>query len=193
MRDYFFGKYLEKGERIVAVFHRHPFVMGPELLAILAVGFIIPAFLWYLFPEFAALFVLWMLVSCVRLVRAVLIWYHDALLLTNVSMIDTHWHGFFDRTSTRLEYNMIEGTSIEVRGFRRMLFNYGKISVQRGGGTNPMVLEDVINPRQAETRIMEFQQKYMTHRNIKDSDTLKQILSTMVQKHAKEAGPENIT
>lgn len=191
-KNLFFGKYLEDGEKVIAVFHRHPFVLLPELATIAGLGVLMPLFLWYLFPEYWLVFVGWIVISAIRIFRAFMIYYHDAMLVTNVSLIDTFWHGFFDRSSTRLEYNMMEGVSTEIRGIRKMIFNYGTLYVQRGGGTNPLVLEDTMNPRKAERKIMEFQDRFMTHRSIKDSETLKQILSAMVQQHASDVGPENI-
>ncbi len=183
LADYLFKQYLDNDEVIEAVIHRHPIVFGRNALPILGIGFFLPVFLWYLFPEMWPLLSLWILVSGIRMVREFMIWYHDAILITNMSLIDVYWHGFFDRSSTRLEYNMMEGVTTEIRGLRRVLLNYGTVSVQRGGGTNPLVLNDAINPRRAERKIMEYQEHFLKDQQIKDSETLKALLTQMVRQH----------
>lgn len=170
----------------MTVLHRHPFVLLKSLWPIILVGVALPVFLWYLFAEFWLFFVFWMLVSAIRIFREFMIWYHDAMLITDVSLIDVYWHGFFDRSSTRLEYNMMEGVTTEIRGLRRVLFNYGTVSVQRGGGTNPLILRDALNPRRAERRIMEYQEEYLNKQSIEDSASLKDLLSQMIRHHHKD-------
>lgn len=183
LADYLFKQYLDTDEVIEAVIHRHPIVFVKNAIPIVAIGFLAPIFLWYLFPEIWMVAALWILVSGVRLGREFMIWYHDAILITNMSLIDVYWHGFFDRSSTRLEYNMMEGVTTEIRGLRRVLLNYGTVSVQRGGGTNPLVLNDAINPRRAERKIMEYQEHFLNDQQIKDSETLKALLTQMVRHH----------
>lgn len=186
LADYLFQQYLDEGEKIVTVVHRHPFVLFKGLFPIALLGLALPLFLWYLFPDFIMLFVLWIVVSLVRFFRECMIWYHDVILVTNMSLIDVYWYGFFDRSSTRLEYNMMEGVTTEIRGFRRVLFNYGTVSVQRGGGTNPLVLRDAMNPRRAERKIMEYQEEFLNKQNIEDSESLKNLLTQMIRHHHKE-------
>lgn len=186
LAEQLFRQYLDEGEKIVTVLHRHPFVLLKGLWPIVLVGFGLPAFLWYLFAEFWLFFLLWMVISAVRVFREFMIWYHDAILVTDVSLIDVYWHGFFDRSSTRLEYNMMEGVSTEIRGLRRVVFNYGTVSVQRGGGTNPLVLKDALNPRRAERRIMEYQEEYLNKQSIEDSASLKDLLTQMIRHHHKD-------
>lgn len=190
LADNLFRQYLDDGEKIISVLHRHPFVFLKNLWPISLLGLVLPAFLWYLFSEFWFFFVLWMVVSMIRIFREFMIWYHDAILITNMSLIDVYWHGFFDRSSTRLEYNMMEGVTTEIRGFRRVLFNYGTVSVQRGGGTNPLVLRDAMNPRRAERRIMEYQEEFLNKQSIEDSESLKDLLTQMIRHHNRDRANE---
>jgi hypothetical protein len=182
--DFLFAHYLEKGEKILEVFHRHPFIMLPDLLRIGFFGFGIPLFLFYLFPDFLIFFALWMFVSLIRLIYVLFDWYHDVILATNVSLISVIWDGFFDRSSGRLEYNQIDGSKSEIRGFTRTIFNYGELTVTHGSGL-PLVLKDAISPKRAEKRIMMYQEKFVNDQNLKDSDTLKVLLSSMLKHHAK--------
>lgn len=184
--DILFAPYLEPGEKVLHVFHRHPFVMLGDMLRIAFFGFAIPLFLYALFPEFVLFFALWMGISLIRVVYVLFNWYHDAFLVTNVSLLHVEWNGFFDRVSSRLEYQNIEGTSSEIRGFRRTLFNYGQLTIQ--GANISLVLKDAINPKKSEKQIMMYQEKFVTDQNLKDSGTLKNLLTSMLRHHAKTEG-----
>ncbi|HLG25734.1 MAG TPA: hypothetical protein VI588_03005 [Candidatus Gracilibacteria bacterium] len=186
--EYMFAKYLEPDERIDAIFHRHPIVFVSQCGRILLFGFGVPMFLWYLFPEFALLFAIWLIVSCIRMMRAFYIYYHDALLLTNISLVDVYWHGFFDRSQARLEYPLIEGVNTEIRGFIPTVFNYGKVTVQGGNVPNPISLPDAANPSKVERKIMSYQEQFVSDQSLKDADSLKSLLTTMVRHHAKTHG-----
>ncbi|MBU0668021.1 hypothetical protein KJ951_03190 [Patescibacteria group bacterium] len=184
--EYLFQRYLEPGEKVVAVVHRHPFVLARAVLPLAALGLALPFFLWMLFPEYIFIFVIWGSITAVRIFREFMIWYHDAFLITDVSIIDVYWHGFFDRSSARLEYPMMEGVNLEIRGLRRVIFNYGTVSVQRGGGTNPLVLRDAMNPRKAERKIMSTVEEFMKNRSMRQSETLKELITEMVHHNYRE-------
>jgi hypothetical protein len=185
--DLLFAPYLEKGEKILKVFHRHPFVMLPDLLQVLFFGFLIPLFLFYLFPSLWFFFVVWLLVSLVRIVYILFSWYHDVILVSNVSLLAVQWNGFFDRLSSRLEYQQIDGSSSSIRGLRQTIFNYGDLQIAHGSGM-PLILRDAIAPKSSEKTIMMFQEKFTSDQNLKDAGTLKTLLSTMLRHHAKTEG-----
>lgn len=182
-----FKPHLDPGEKVLDVCHRHPFVILTEVLRIGVLGFILPFFLWFLFPDFLMFFGIWMVVSFVRLFYVVFNWYHDALLITNVSLIKVGWDGFFDRSSSRLEYQMIEGLSYAIRGFRRTLFNYGDVSITRAGNT-ALTLLDAINPGRVERVVLSHQEQFVSEQSLKDADSLKNLLTVMLRHHAKTQG-----
>jgi hypothetical protein len=186
-----FAPHLDPGEEILDVFHRHPFIMIPSLGRILFFTFLVPLFLFYMFPEFALFFFIWMGVGLVRLVYLLFNWYHDALLVTTVSLLKTYWSGFFDRSSSRLEYPMIEGISYTIQGFRRTVFNYGHVHINRSGGSSAIELPDAMNPPKVERLILTHQEKFVSDQSMKDSETLKSLLVTMLRHHNKNnpAGP----
>jgi hypothetical protein len=183
-----FRSFLEPGEEILEVFHRHPVVMVKKQLEILVFGVFVPLFLWYLFPEFVLFFTLWLVISVFRILYTVVGWYFDSLLLTNVSILDVYWNGFFDRSSSRLEYPMIEGISYAIQGFRRTVFNYGHVHINRSGGSSVLDLPDAVNPPKVERVILSHQEKFVSEQSIKDSDTLKSLLVTMIRHHNKNGG-----
>ena len=185
--EFFFSPYLEKGEKILEVFHRHPFVMLPDIFRIGFFGVVVPVFLYVLFPGFWIFFVIWLCLSLGRFVYVFFNWYHDVILVSNVSLLSVQWNGFFDRVSGRLEYHQIDGSASAIRGFRKTLFNYGDLTITHGSGL-PLVLNDAINPKGVEKRIMMYQERFVTDQNFKDANTLKTLLSTMLRYHAKKEG-----
>lgn len=180
-----FKPHLDPGEEVLEVFHRHPFILIPSMARILFFTFLVPLFLFYLFPEFALFFFIWMGVGAIRLIYLFFNWYHDALLVTNVSLLKTFWSGFFDRSSSRLEYPMIEGISYSIQGFRRTVFNYGHVHVNRSGGSSVIELPDAINPPKVERVILSHQEHFVSDQSLKDSETLKGLLVTMIRHHNK--------
>lgn len=185
--NYLFAPYLEEGEKILKVFHRHVFVMLKDLLRVMFFGLAIPVFLDYLFPQFLLFFLMWIFITFIRMVYIFFNWYHDTILVTNVSLISVQWNGFFDRMSSRLEYNQIDGTASAIRGFLRTVFNFGDVTIQHGSGV-PMVLKDAVNPKSIEKQIMMYQDMFVNDQSMKDSDALKGLLANMLKHHVKTQG-----
>jgi hypothetical protein len=105
--------------------------------------------------------------------------------VTNVSLLKTYWSGFFDRSSSRLEYPMIEGISYSIQGFRHTVFNYGHVHINRSGGSSVIELPDAVNPPRVERLILTHQEKFVSDQSVKDSETLKSLLVSMVRHHVK--------
>lgn len=181
LSTFFFAPYLEQGEKVHHVFHRHPFVMFKDLFRISFFGITLPAFFFYLFPQFVLFFAIWVVVSMIRIMYVFFNWYHDALLSTNVSLIAVQWNGFFDRTSSRLEYQNIDGTSCEIRGFRRTIFNFGHVTI---AGSTTLTLKDAVNPKKIERKVMQEQEHYMHNLHMNDSNAIKTLLTDVVRRHA---------
>jgi len=189
---FLFAPHLQDGEKIFLVIHRHPFIILKEGLGILFLAVIIPTFLWYLFAEVWVIFLVWMLIGATRLGMIIFNWYLDVILITSVSLIDVKWNGPFDRTSMRLEYNMIEGTSYSIRGIIPTIFNYGTLRVEGAGGATVIQLLHSMNPAEIEKKILERQEQFTGEQNFRDAKTLKNLLSNMLSQHAKKVNPLDI-
>lgn len=122
----------------------------------------------------------------VRVMYIFLNWYHDSILATEMSLIAVRWNGFFDRSSSRMEYQMINGTACEIRGLRRTVFNYGHVTIT--GSATSMQLRDVYNPKRMEKKVMFQQEKYVYHQAMTDSDALKTLLANVVRNHTTGVG-----
>ncbi|MGL5830672.1 MAG: hypothetical protein ACRCZE_00825 [Candidatus Altimarinota bacterium] len=181
-----FAPHLEEEEKIFFIAHRHPFLMIKLSAKIIFFGFFIPIFLWYMFPEIWFIFLIWVLWGVIELNKMVFNWYFDAILVTNLSLIDVKWNGPFDRTSDRLQYTMIEGTSYAFRGLIQTFFNYGNIKVNRQGGEVGISLDDAIHPARLESVIIKTQEKFLESKNLQDVRALKNLLGDMLTRHAND-------
>jgi hypothetical protein len=178
-----FKPYLEDGEKIIHAFHRHPVVLVPDVVRISFFGFAIPIFLWYLWPNLWLCWLIWICVSWIRLVYAIFKWYHDSILITDASLLHVDWNGFFDRSSSRLDYHLITGTSSQIKGVLRTILNYGTVTI--GATGSGMTLPDAVNPKNVEKLVVIYQEKFISHQNVKDNDALKSLLVQLVRHHAK--------
>ncbi len=180
-----FKSYLEPGEEIIVIFHKHPIALFSDLTRIIFFGYLLPFFLYILFPDFVLLYVLWMIITFIRLVYLVSTWYHDSIILTSGSLLDVTWTGFFHRTASRIEYPMIAGVSYEIKGFIGTILNYGTISISKMGGSEPCTLPDAMNPQKAERMIMEHQERFISTQAMHDANTLKSLLTNIIRNHMK--------
>ena len=180
-----FSQYLEPDEELLAVFHKHPFVILPELMTVIFFGYVLPVFLYILFPQLVLFYVIWLCISMLRLFYVLAIWYHDSILVTNVSLVDVQWHGFFKRSSSRLEYHMVEGVAYDIMGFIRTVFNYGDISIKTTGGGISIVLKSAMNPQRIEKQILAHQEKFVSNQSMQDAEALKSLLTSLIRNHIK--------
>lgn len=183
---YMFGPHLEENEKILYVAHRHPFLMVKETLIISFFHFFLPIFLWFVFPELWFVFLVWLIYGFISFTKMIFNWYFDALLITNLSLVDVTWNGPFDRSSIRVEYHMIEGTSYHFKGVLQTLCNYGTIQISRSSGVVAIEQKDVINPAKVESVVLAYQEKYISSKNLEDVNSLKNLLSTMIKKHTED-------
>jgi len=183
---YLFGPHLEKDEKILHIVHRHFFLMVKEGIKIFFLLFLIPIFLWLVFPEIWYVFLVWVLYGVIALNKMIFNWYFDVILVTSLSLIDVTWNGPFDRNSIRLEYPMVEGTSYNFKGILQTIFNYGTIQINRESGGVGLELKDAINPARVESVIMNYKEKYLVEKSFEDTKTINKLLSEMIKKHAKE-------
>lgn len=183
MSSYFFSKFLDDDERVLHVAHRHILVFAYDSGKTFFFGLVIPALMYWAFPNLFLAWGIWGAVGLFGIFYHFIDWYFDVWLLTNVGVIDIDRNGFFDITSTRIEYHMMEGVSYTIRGFWRTIFNFGDVTIDKLGAQTSVALEDSVHPKRLESRILEYQDKYVTSRSIRDHQALKNMLSEMIAYH----------
>jgi len=182
-----FGKHLEEGEEILYAVHRHWIDMMKPGFEIGFFGFVIP---WSLYaigfntPFFFWIAVSWSILAYLRFLAVLLDWFCDTWLITNMSIITVQWNGIFSNLSSRVGYEDIEGATYEIRGFFPTIFRYGDMALRCMSGTI-LKLPRVSNPKKAELAVARFREQFITQRNMKDTDSLKVLLSNMVARQAR--------
>lgn len=182
-RDRIFSSFLDEGEKILHVAHRHIIIFKIDAAKPLFFGIVIPIVLYLFFPQVWPLFLIWGIVGIFAIFYCFVDWYYDAWLLTNTGVIDVERNGLFDITATRIEYHMMEGMSYTIKGVLQTFLNFGDITIDKLGAQTFVVLKDAASPKKLERLVMKYQEKFVNERSVRDHHTLKGMLSDMIAYH----------
>ncbi len=180
---YLFKSYLDDGEKILHVAHKHIVLLKVKGAKTSFFGITLPVILFLLFPSIPLVWGIWIFIGLCGVFYNFMDWYFDAWLLTNYGVISLEGEGIFDVTATRVEYHMIEGISYSIKGFWRNLLNFGDITLDKLGAKTSMSLQDAASPQKLERIIMDYQQKFVSDRSIRDHQALKDMLADMIAYH----------
>ena len=183
-----FHKHLEEGEEILFAVHKHWIEIFKQVLEISFFGFAIPWGLYLMGFNTSFFFwaaVLWSAMAYIRFLYVLTDWYADVWLITNMSVINIEWNGFFNNIAGRTNFNDIEGAAYEIKGFWGTMLRYGDMALKVMSGNN-LVMKNVTNPKKAELAIAQYQDKYMNDREMQDSGHLKELLSDMIAQHMRQ-------
>ncbi len=187
-RRLLFGKYLGKKEKLFHTIHRHWITVQAQMVKIALFGYVVPAlvmlFITGLTGPVALMMYGWFFISFCYSLYAFLDWYLDAWLITDVSIIDTRWDGFFKQSSSRIDYESIESVDIEMKGIKQSILNYGKICLVRASN-NEIKMNYVHNPQLASTWITRVMQAANSNKNSQNTESLKDLLADIIQEHIK--------
>lgn len=180
---YFYSRYLDDGEKILDVVHRHILVFKTEAAKPAFFGVFLPILFYLFFPQMWLLCLIWAFSGLCGIFFDFIDWYFDCWLLTNFGVVDLDRAGLFSMTSTRVEYHMIEGISYTIQGFWRTMLNYGDITIDKLGANTSVALKDAAHPQHIERKIMDFQERYVAERSLRDHQALKDMLADMIAYH----------
>ena len=193
LRQYLFSDYLEDEEEIIFVAHRHFFVFVSDVFRVVVFHALIPIGFWFLFPQLLAVYAIWFFIGVARILLVLQDWFYDCWLITSRGVVGVEWTGYFERTSSRVEYQSIEGMSYTIKGVMPTMFNYGSVTLAKLGGATSVTLKDAYNPKRVEKNLVSAQERFMTSKNFTDQEVLKQLLSDLVVQHVKKHGlPEHV-
>lgn len=179
-----FRGYLNPGEKILYVAHVHPFTIYRSFLKYFFLGLVLPGCFYLMMPPLWPGFAIWGGIGVLYMVRFYLDWYFDAILVTNQTLIDIEWTGIFKRSAARIEYHTIEGVSYEIGGFWGTILNFGNLVIDRIGAGQQIGLNNASFPKTAEREIMGAQNEFMRNKSFRDHQTLKDLLSGMLQDYS---------
>ncbi len=187
LRDYLYGSYLAEGEKIQFVIHRHIFMQCKDFFRIGFFGIFLPLFGWWLFPKIMLFAAVWLSIGVLRFGYEFFDWYYDVWLVTNASIVEIMWKGFFEKSSARIEYHIIQGIGYEVKGFWRTLFNFGTVALDKFAGV-ASVFDGAVNPKKKVEMLTQAQEQFVTNKSFRDHRALQGILTDLLQRHVVEHG-----
>ena len=182
-RHRLFAGYLDDGERILHIAHRHVLIFKFAAAKTAAIGLFAPTLLYIIFPKALILWLLWLMVGVIGMIYHFIDWYFDCWILTNMGVVDIERNGLFDVTTTRIDYHMIEGIAYTIRGVIPTIFSYGDITIDKLGAKTSVMLKDAARPKRLERKVMKYQERYVYDRSVRDHQALKTMLSDMIAYH----------
>lgn len=141
-------------------------------------GFALPAIFYVLLPiePFIYAWYVWFSIGIIKLIYELADWYFDAWLITNVSVIDVEWNGFFNRSSTRIEYSGIRGITYNIKGFWGTILGFGDIIIEHFLYTESFRLNKASNPKKIERAILNEQEIFTNAKTMQDHEALKNMI-----------------
>jgi len=183
-----FRKYLDKGEQLIYIVHKHWISVHRQMIKIAFFGYLSPILMMVFLTGFwspaSSIFWAWLVVAGLRTVYEFLDWYLDAWLVTDVSIIDTEWDGFFKQRSSRVDYESIESVDIDFKGLRQSVMNFGTITLIRSSGVH-LTMKRCYKPQLASSMISQVHSEMVSQKGVQDSEALKGILADIIQDHIK--------
>lgn len=139
LSHHFFRRYLSDGDEIRAVFHRHFFIVLPNLFFWLAVPVCLVAWgiykWWYpelLTTQFLWLFEAYMFLMFFIMLYKILDWYADVWIITDRGMIDVTW-SIMMNDYTFTEFDDISSVHSHQGSIFDKVFNIGDLEIHKMG------------------------------------------------------------
>lgn len=176
-----FTRHLEDGETLLVVVHRHWLfalraVLWPIIAQVICVVFLVAAQHWVIQIVFGVLLV----VAIEWGIRRFFDYYLDSWIVTDTSIIDTEWKGWFSRSSSRVLYSDIQGVSLEVSGLWPTVLRYGKLSVEKVSTGTSVSLPHVPRAKKVESLILRSMEAYLQKKNLQNTEHVQEILAAIV-------------
>jgi hypothetical protein len=182
-----FKHYMEDGEEIFYVVHHHIITIFKPITKILILYIGLSMFFWYLVPKLSFIWLVIWLIGFFKTVSILLAWYFNALLVTNLNLIDVEWNGLFNRAANRIEYSQVESFSYSVVGIFNTIFNFGDITIDKSSG-NQVVIRGAYKPKLKSQLLTKIQDEMVNSQLKKDHEGLKGVLTSLLRKHIQDHG-----
>lgn len=149
---------------MVVFIHRHWFTIATKVL-MLIFGLIAPFIVFAIFgraivslhmiPLFAVLWGIYYMLIWYSLFYSLTMYTLDTWIVTNMRIINSVQHGFFNRSISELSLDKIQDVSISVDGAIATMLNFGNIKVQTAGSERHFIFEDTPRPQEVKDTIMQ--------------------------------------
>jgi len=156
----YFTRNLNDDEELVDLVRRHGLNFLPAALLamlLLALPFFLLFLLWQWKNIGLLLFVFLLAVGVLAMIRVLLVWYYNALVITNQRVILYKQKGFFERQVLEAEYGKIQDTSYIFKGLWQTLFHFGSLRIQVVNSETILVVEKIPTPAKVQDLIKNIQ------------------------------------
>lgn len=155
-----FTRNLKEGEELIEIVRR--FYISYLWQALVALIFILlPFFL--IFPLFRwgwpgiIIFFALLIFGIIFGIRQTLIYFLNALVITDQRIIDFDQRGLFNRVVSEATYEKIQDVSFSIKGIWQTLYHYGDLRIQTAGNHITLEICDIANPQRVQDRIVDLQ------------------------------------
>lgn len=154
----------KEGEEVIVFIHRHWYTILTKVI-FLILGMLVPFVILGIFGQvlsslgllsvYAVLWAVYYLILWYSLFYSLTMYTLDTWIVTNMRIINSVQHGFFNRSISELSLDKIQDVSINVGGAMATMLNFGDIKVQTAGSERHFVFEDTPHPQEVKDTIMQ--------------------------------------
>ncbi len=152
----------ESNERIFVYLRRYPLAFVPALLTIflmvilgVAIIFILGTFSFLNRSEQILLGSAFLMFTLLFAMVEFIDFYFDLDIVTDRRIVDIDQNLLFNRTTAQLLFDDIEDVKAKPSGFWQTIFNYGDVEIQTAGSVPNFVFNDVKNPNEIASIILD--------------------------------------
>ena len=164
----FFIPHRGKGEQIILLLRRHPFIIAVKLAFWLVVATMPPLFMIVLGGEMDVLFnhdLFGPLAILFTSIYYLFVWlfalhtfvdyYLDVWIVTNERIINVEQRGLFSRTVSEQKLYRVQDVTSELKGIFSTLLTFGTVYIQTAGETQRFIFKQVPDPSHIARRVMQ--------------------------------------
>jgi hypothetical protein len=182
-----FSVYLEDDEEVLYLIHHSILTIFKPIAIITLLFILIPLLGWYFVDKLSFIWLTIMVVGTLKILSRLAGWYFNALLATNISLINIEWSGVFNRQATRIEYSQVDAFSYAVMGVFNTILNFGDLIIDKVGG-GQVIIKGAFRPKYNTQFLSDFQSKMVDQQLKRDHESLKGVLTNMLRSHIAENG-----
>lgn len=161
----YFSRLLKDNEELIRLVRRHPLAfLKPGFWAIILI--LLPFFLMFLLFRWGQpgliIFLILILSGIGCLVRVIILWLKNALLITNQRLILIKQKGFFDKLASETDYTRIEEIAYRIKGFKQTVFRFGSLKIKMQNSADPMIVPEVYRPQELQQLLLNIRRQIIS-------------------------------
>ncbi|MCB9809625.1 hypothetical protein H6771_01445 [Candidatus Peribacteria bacterium] len=119
----------------------------------------------------------------VKILRHLLWWWFNALLLTNANLMIVEWQSFLNRRAVRIDYWNLDEIAVEKRGWRAFVYGYGTLHFLKAAGGDIHIFDKLPHPDRVAKRIEAYCERMVHQKNLQEDTGIKSLLTNLIGRH----------